>query len=65
MQTLLSPRVDEVVIAAAWGAGLKTLPSAGYHRSDYPDSESLSALKQGMDAVVAQLPSGGQKGGVD
>lgn len=61
MQTLLSPRVDEVVIAAAWAAGLKTLPGAGYRSSDYPDRESLSALKQGMDAVIARLRQAGKK----
>lgn len=61
MKALVSPRIDEVVIAAAWTAGIETLPGAGYRDIHHPDRDNLSALKQGMDGVIAQLRQAGKK----
>lgn len=61
MKELVSPRIDEVVIAASWAAGIETLPGAGYRDTHHPDRDNLSALKQGMDGVIAQLRQAGKK----
>ena len=58
---LVSSRIDEVVIAASWAAGIETLPGAGYRDIHHPDRDNLSALKQGMDGVIAQLRQAGKK----
>lgn len=61
MKTLLSDRVDEVVISAFWAAGLDASAGAGYRDLQLPETGNLAALKQGMDAVITQLQQAGKK----
>ncbi|WP_239952783.1 acyltransferase family protein [Pantoea sp. Z09] len=61
MKELLSDRISEVVMTAFWASGIETLPGAGYRDINHPDKDNLSALKQGMDAVIAQLRQAGKK----
>ena len=61
MKAVLSPRIDEVVITASWASGIETLPGAGYRDIHHPDKDNLSALKQGMDGLIAQLRQAGKK----
>lgn len=61
MKAISGGRISEVVITAFWASGIETLPGAGYRDMNHPDKDNLSALKQGMDAVIAQLRQAGKK----
>ncbi|WP_130834202.1 acyltransferase family protein [[Erwinia] mediterraneensis] len=61
MRTLLSDRIDEVVITAYWTAGMEKARGKGYLAPYNPQLNNLQALKAGMDKVVARLLAAGKK----
>lgn len=61
MKTLLSDKVDEVVITAYWSAGLSLTPGYGYRSLDGKVTDNYQALDAGIGNAVTQLLAANKK----
>lgn len=61
MKTLLSDKVDEVIITAFWSSGFSFVPGYGYRSVDGKVTDNYLALNAGMGKVVKELLAANKK----
>ncbi|MDW8845869.1 acyltransferase family protein [Erwinia sp. MMLR14_017] len=61
MKTLLSDKVDEVIITAFWSSGFSLVPGYGYRSVDGKVTDNYLALNAGMSNVVKELLAANKK----
>lgn len=61
MKTLLSDKVDEVVITAFWSSGFSLIPGYGYRSIDGKQQDNYLALDQGLGNAVKLLRAANKK----
>lgn len=61
MKTLLSDKVDEVVITAFWSSGFSLIPGNGFRSIDGKQTDNYLALDQGLGNAIKQLRAAHKK----